>query len=357
MKRMSNECNGCADLKSVVEEQKSKLKLLETRLKDLVLAYKNVCKERDNLELINNRTVSIENESKYQRRIAELEDSVCQMSKMCGKLESGRKEDKDRIKELQLKYEHLSRELDSTKELQKKMIANSLSDDADDVVKKIQTQNNSTQTDEIIVDFDEKKIIEEDDRFGPEKLIQEENFDPPSLPIPQSMTLRNETAIVAPLLQEQSKSETNSTIWSQTSLDDNTERMRNDDHSQSKSNDPVTPINSNISLYHINELARKDLEIADYRVRIREYECLLRDLQWNFSRDKYRLQSRISDLEMLNKNLMSSDREKSQLKGFNNINIAYIKNVLVKVLETNDIEKRKSMINALNNALDSIQTD
>lgn len=70
----------------------------------------------------------------------------------------------------------------------------------------------------------------------------------------------------------------------------------------------------------------------------------------------HRLQSRIADLELLNTNFIASKSE-DQNAQLNKINVAYIRNVLKKLLETKDREQKRLMINALLTALDSIQSN
>lgn len=66
-----------------------------------------------------------------------------------------------------------------------------------------------------------------------------------------------------------------------------------------------------------------------------------------------RLQSRIADLELLNNNFMASKSDKPT-QPMSTVNVAYIRNVLTKLLETKDKEQKQIMINALLTALKSI---
>ena len=144
--------------------------------------------------------------------------------------------------------------------------------------------------------------------------------------MPQSNTIinknKNETAIVQPLMRIESKSKSESSDCcsssivsasrrSSTAIDhefDSTKIITSDHQFGSSGATPT----SNISLYHLNELARKELELADYRLRCREYECSIRELQWNYSNDRYKFQARIADLEKLNKNLMANNNDNNQ---------------------------------------------
>lgn len=76
-----------------------------------------------------------------------------------------------------------------------------------------------------------------------------------------------------------------------------------------------------------------------------------------------RLQSRIADLELLNGNFMSTTNNSNNNKSTSSssersaqtstVNVAYIRNVLTKLLETKDREQKQIMINALLTALNS----
>lgn len=262
---MSKLCSNCS---SLIEEQRSKIHLLETRLRDLVRAYKVVCKERDHFQTINQQSINTEVDTRQQKRIAELEQSVINMSTMCGNLELGRKQDKDRIKELQDKYEHLSNELNQTKCLQKQLLL-STSSIAEMQPKKVIDIH--CQTDLKPFDFGSVEFTEQWTQTDDEQSIIFENKC-------NEIKVKNETAIITPLVRNDQKFEINDfSDSSQCSF----EMHNNKDNAQTLSN-------NGISLFHLNELARKELELADYRLRIREYECSQRELQWNYTNDKYK---------------------------------------------------------------------
>lgn len=257
---MSKSCPNCSLL---IEEQWNKIHLLETRLKDLVRAYKVVCKERDYFQTINQQSINTEVDSRQQKRIAELEQSVINMSTLCGNLEFGRKQDKDRIKELQDKYEHLSNELNQTQYLQKQFLL-STSSAVEMQTKKV--VDIYCQTDLKPLEFTEQWTQTDDEQniFLGNKCNESR--------------IKNETAIITPLVRTDQKSEINDfSDSSQYSFEMNI----NKDNAQTLSN-------NGISLFHLNELARKELELADYRLRIREYECSQRELEWNYTNDKYK---------------------------------------------------------------------
>ena len=352
-------CTNCNRLNLIVDEQKSKLQLLETRLKDLIRAYKVICKERDQLQhAISSSSIGVDDhvDQRQQKRISELEQNVCHMSTLCGELEHGRKQDQARIKDLQEKYELLLLELNNTKST---MIIQQKPQISQNEPRKL--QNNYCQTDAIIEIKSEKSTQTDlicdqaqSSEHANKQLDQHQVF----------FKNKNETAIVAPLMRNNSKTISESSDCSSTaaSLTQNSSITPIDTEIDSKIASDQFGSTSGISLYHLNELARKELELADYRLRIREYECSLRELQWNYSNGRYKYQARIADLEKLNKDLMANNHDDHRLKndsnGYNNnINIAYVKNVLNKLLKTSDKNQQKLMTDALITALDSMQVN
>ena len=380
----STGCTNCNRFQSIIDEQKSKLNLLETRLKDLIRAYKLITKERDQLQqkissslstltIIDNHVDHDQQRQQQQKRISELEQNVCHLSRLCGELETDRKHDQLRIKDLQAKYEQLSNESEKNRAI--KSTINQPQKQS------IELRDNYCQTEIISEKFEQSTQTES--RFDVDDQ-NESSLDVKQLDntMPQSNTIinknKNETAIVQPLMRIESKSKSESSDGcsssivsasrrSSTAIDhefDST-KIITSDHQFGSSGATST---SNISLYHLNELARKELELADYRLRCREYECSIRELQWNYSNDRYKFQARIADLEKLNKNLMANNDNNQRLKNHedsigggsgpnsNNINVAYVKNVLSKLLKTSDKNQQKLMTDALIVALDSMQT-
>ncbi|OTF74740.1 hypothetical protein BLA29_005624 [Euroglyphus maynei] len=341
-------CTNCNRYNLIIDEQKSKLQLLETRLKDLIRAYKVITKERDQLQqAISSSSIGVDDDhvdQRQQKRISELEQSVCHMSTLCGELEYGRKQDQSRIKDLQEKYEILLDELNRTKS----MI--------------IQPRKQSTRSIELRDDYCQTDVLTslQSEKSTQTELICDhiDSSEPNSKQLDQHQNVnknKNETAIVAPLMRNNSKTVSESSDCSSVAVSSITPA---DTEFDSKiSSEPF----GSTSLYHLNELARKELELADYRLRIREYECSLRELQWKYSNDRYKYQARIADLEKLNKDLMATNDNNHQLKNYsdghnNNINVAYVKNVLNKLLKTSDKIQQKLMTDALITALDSMQT-
>jgi hypothetical protein len=108
---------------------------------------------------------------------------------------------------------------------------------------------------------------------------------------------------------------------------------------------PLTPTSATgVSLFYINELARKEIELAEARLQAREYECALRELQWKHNMDKYRLQTKITEMEK-HKKTMERDTNCQP-------NMTYVRNVLIRFIDTKDKQQKQFMINALLTALD-----
>lgn len=135
---------------------------------------------------------------------------------------------------------------------------------------------------------------------------------------------------------------------------------------------------SGVSLFYVNELARKEIELAEARLAAREYECALRELQWQSSVEKFRLKAKVTEYEKVRAQLTqltaaasstssmlhnSSCAFTSSGYGFgknssftssssNTANILYVKNVLQNFIKTKDKKQQKIMLNALLTALD-----
>lgn len=128
---------------------------------------------------------------------------------------------------------------------------------------------------------------------------------------------------------------------------------------------------SGVSLFYVNELARKEIELAEARLAAREYECALRELQWQSSVEKFRLKAKVTEYEKVRSQLAQltasssinqlnssihcdSSTCKSSTASFStsNANLLYIKNVLLNYIKTNDKKQQKIILNALLTALD-----
>lgn len=45
---------------------------------------------------------------------------------------------------------------------------------------------------------------------------------------------------------------------------------------------------NSVSLYYVNELARKEIELGETRLSAREFECALRELKWKYNVDTFK---------------------------------------------------------------------
>ncbi|KAJ6217586.1 hypothetical protein RDWZM_008743 [Blomia tropicalis] len=322
---MTRQCTKCDRFQSIIDEQKSKIQLLETRLKDLLRAYKLVLKEKDNLRNLN-ASITADVDSTQQKRISDLEENVIHMSSICGKFELEREHDKQQIEQLENECESLKKQLDNLKTTPEVQTEEQILPKVSRLVR--QFRNKSSQTD--IINTNNTVI-------KPSKLIDQgiqTDFSPieNQTELQSQSKTKHEMAIVAPL------------CYSESNLDE---------ESVMPSESASVANNSGVSLFYANELARKELELTEARLRIRECECSIREIQWKYTNDKYRLQSRIADLELLNNNFMASKSDKPT-QPMSTVNVAYIRNVLTKLLETKDKEQKQIMINALLTALKSI---
>lgn len=336
---MSRSCQNCSSLASLVDEQKSKIQLLESRLKNVLRAYKVACKEKEEF-ITMNTSHNIDVDGKQQKRIAELEENVVNLSRLCGEFESERTQLQRDVNKLEHECDSLHKQLDQ---------ARAESHKTDTIVlEKAITKNKLCQTEafrdntELLTATRNERVQQVD--CGTQTEVREHK---PNL------------AIVAPIQHiptTQPESDEDEYRASQSVSPNSDGLAKTPEPSTSNAHESGTT-----SLFYINELARKEIENADYRLRMREYECSLRELQWKYNSDKYRLQSRIADLESLNNTFIGQSKHKSgetmptTTNQLNNINVAYIKNVLNKLLETKEKANKEIMIKALITALNSMQ--
>lgn len=394
----SNGCSGCERYSAAVEEQKAKLTLLETRLKDVLRAYKLLAREKEALQAANLGIASAERvDATQQRRIADLEETVLQLTTICGRVEVERAADRETIARLEADCERL-RECKSaekaTSSSQGLETPSSAVQQSSPVIpptslrsQQKELRNKACQTTatavkaEVLIDSGFSKRSPHSTTSTQEKACQtgeeEEVDEEANLQSRLRASKSFETAVVSPFPSQRRGRSVSETVAEDEDDDDEDDGEDDDRHqgqqiitSSSTSSAPPPPEGST-SLFYVNELARRELELAEYKLRVREHECSIRELQWKYSNEKYRLQSRIADLELLNSNFMShkattstSERSSSSTTtttgtgtalptSMSTVNVAYVRNVLTKLLETKDREQKAIMINALLTALNS----
>ena len=101
---------------------------------------------------------------------------------------------------------------------------------------------------------------------------------------------------------------------------------------------------------YVNELARKELELAEVRLKAREYECALRELQWTSSVERFRLKAKVNEYEKLQSQRVKENKKTVSLPA-DQANLIYVKNVLLQYIKTKDVKQKKIMLNALLTAL------
>ena len=299
-------CENCIQLNSIVKEQKEKIILIETRLKDLVKAYKKVCYERDVLIDSNNtnKQTQLFFEKQQQERLLSLESRIAEMSSICGKYESEKIKDNQTIERLTTKCEQLNHELNSHKNQTK---SDGKEDDSSKRTNKIaRLKNRSTQTDDL------EKQIKTTNKNNMQKRIdvetQTEVFED------EKVNRKCELAIVLPTQRNESPSQDESFQTEIPELNPSPSTIASPspplqsaqiNPTPSPTNTPfpiVTSIrsrnnsetlfsgtsHSGVSLFYANELARKEIDLAETKIQAREYECALRELQWKYNVDKFR---------------------------------------------------------------------
>lgn len=257
-----------------MEEQKSKLNLLETRLKDVLRAYKLLAKEKENLQAIN-ASITADVDSTQQKRIADLEETVLQLSTLCGKVELERKADRETISRLEaecdkLRFQPSSRVHEST--FGEKFLPNVPSVDV--IKPRKELRNKSCQT----VEASAEKVLEKKQdlhKRTEDKSSQTNNHELSSFADDQPTSSNNrlrstksyETAIVSPFNQR-------GRSVSETVEEDNDEHDDDDDlRSQTEALETNSDNDQHLtaapegstSLFYANELARREMELADYK--------------------------------------------------------------------------------------------
>ena len=94
----------------------------------------------------------------------------------------------------------------------------------------------------------------------------------------------------------------------------------------------------------VSEIERKEIELAEARLKSREVEVALREIEWKYKMERLRLEAKVANLERENQNLLKD-------KTFQP-NLIYVRNVLAKLIKTEDKNQKRIMMNALLTALD-----
>jgi len=295
-----------------------------------------------------NASITADVDSSQQKRIADLEENVLHLSVIIGKHELERKQDKEQIAALENECDGLRKRLEKDAQLPQ-------------VVRHQETPtehkprnvcNKACQTEAVRDEVKQNEQINSAHKYT-QTTTEEETKQLSDSKAQSNKAKQQDTAVVAPLPRH-------SPSVSEIDISDDDEdndgpvefhRVGTVPDETTISDAASAVGSSGVSLFYVNELARKELELAESRLRVREYECSIREMQWKYNNEKYRLQSRIADLELLNNNFMVSKNDRTTLS---TVNVAYIKNVLTKLLDTKDKEKKQIMINALLTALNSI---
>ncbi|XP_054153945.1 uncharacterized protein LOC128952560 [Oppia nitens] len=355
MMSLVNDCPNCHKLDEILKEKTNKMTLIEVRLRDLVKAYKRVCVEKENLQMLSISSTAVlplNDSHEQQKRLSSLEDKITEMSQICGKYESQSLVDKQLIQELTQKCEYL------TNELKSKMSSVETNSSKDCFQMEKTFRHRGIQTEELIESIDENTSHASNDLPNNMKDCETQTSFGHEIDMFGTNRKKSELAVVLPTVMEteqQNNSNLDEDLLSNTSRHSYNSYVSNEDtYPVFESNSRDIPPNSEpfsignssgVSLFYANELARKEIDLAEHRIQSREYECALRELQWKYNTDKYRYESRIKDLER-NFSQISSNQPLNQL------NITYIRNVLLKLLNTKDKQQKQFMINAILTALD-----
>ncbi|XP_074601400.1 uncharacterized protein LOC141855320 [Brevipalpus obovatus] len=357
---VANRCFKCREYHEVINIQKEKLSTLEVRLRDCVRAYKQVLQEKsvlqETLESCKDKSTRSEED---ERRFARLESNLAELSLVCGKYEAENLKNHTMIDELNRECQSLRDQLNARQ-------SNETSDICDPNANQNGEKHKWTQTD-IYFDArlqlaensgknsntpDKPDPVAEPSKIFEEKYVQTVQIDA-DIEAPKSRKI--EKAIVLPTQREtefsnddhldrvSEHSETD-TVFSETAAPN----YHQNRPAPRRSLGSVSTVNqdaqqNSVSLFYVNELARKEIELAESRLAAREHECGLRELRWKYNVETYKLQSRVTQLEQQLKQVQMDHNQKP--------NLTYIRNVLIRFLSTKDKNQKTFMMNALLTAL------
>lgn len=298
----------------IIEEQRKHIAMLEKRLHDAVRAFKVVSQERDKL-LASQAKLEITqaNDPTRQGRIAELEAKLTEISALCGQREKEHLDDQIKIKELEDRCAHLEMQLDRSIEAQ------STTAPIEVLPPSSKLRNRATQTEIEEEDDDGEDENQSQDYQKPEMFSVEtqtetsKNFkelaivlpfpskneeSPDSIPndeaadhaptVAQEESQRADNLNVSPSVSESPPYEP--THDPRFSFDSQAQGSLSDVRGRHISEAGASSVTSTqgLSIFYVNELARKEIELAEAKLKAREFECALREMQWKYNVDKFK---------------------------------------------------------------------
>ncbi|KAI1292222.1 hypothetical protein HDE_07378 [Halotydeus destructor] len=342
-------CKGCRDKLKKLKEQQDKLELVQKRFREVVTACKQAhekLQEKDDLlrrkdQLLIEASVAVTsgNSEEHQKRIAALESSIAELSRLCGEYESQRAMDKKTM-------DQLKSDLAQVQISNPVVGLNHIDAFKEKIEKVVLMRSRAIQTEVEVETIDDAPVQDVGVQTEAELSVQPGAKLAIVIPTPRSES-EQETRHLNTNADDASNESPSDTSPALPLTPRSPDGGNGHDFSRSRLSDSASflgqqPPNS-VSLFYANELARKDIELAEARLQAREYECALREVQWKYNVEKYRLQTRLAMLE--------KQQQAVQKQGASQPNLTYIKNVLTQFNSTKDKNQRQIMMNALLTAL------
>lgn len=306
-------CKHCQEKDKSIKILENKIEVVQQSFRGVVAAIKKSQLELQNRDKLINELSKRSNCSDHEQqiRLIELENNVSEMSKTVGACEFQRLNDKQLIQSL----------TDELEEMTQRLIT--LQVDGDFRSKSVKLfRNREVQTESetgpcVQVDAETQTYCE-----GPD--------------VPRSQSRKAELAVVIPTHRP-------SNIVLDPSFLEESPPFNISHFQQERRTSESTMSGLPLSAF-VGEIERKEIELAESRLKSRELEVALREIEWKYKMERLRLEAKVSNLEKENQNLLKD-------KTFQP-NLIYVRNVLIKFIKTQDKVQKKIMMNALLTALD-----
>lgn len=339
-------CVSCRPKDKKINELSQKLKLLQQSLHASVTECKSLkpkcerleaeCKQKDDLisNMLSDGSTISGSLTEKSNRISELEENITELTVICGEYKSQRQRDRQLIDQLTAKLKSFETESSDVSSASQddvpevKLFRSRLCQT--DVINEKETREAGTQTQEMAVSI--KK---------PELAIVIPNLHEIQLPDVKEDT---DSGIMPP--DDVSPVIPDADVKS----DEDNHPIRRSSSTRRSGRASVSSVDNTSSLVYANELARKEMEIAELRLKTREAECALRELQWTSAVEKFRLKAKVSEYEKL-LNQKAKDKQVPDVSS-DQAKMVYVRNVLLQYTKSRDEKQRKIMLKALFTALD-----
>lgn len=306
----SKSCRQCHEKEKNIKVLEDKIDVVQRSFRGVVAAIKKSQLELQNKDkLINELSKKSHcSDPEQQVRLIELENTVTELSKVIGSCEIEKFKDKQVIQTLTSELEELAQKLIS-----------------------LQCNEDSPLTSSRpAILFRNRQVQTESEASVSSVTVDVETQTVGDIPEGQrSLSKKAELAIVIPTHRPPNVIlDVNSLVSAP-----EPERRRSDSSMSGQSHSTF-----------VSEIDCKEIELVEARLKSRELEVALREIEWKYKMERLRLEAKVSNLERENQNLVKD-------KTFQP-NLIYVRNVLAKFIKTEDKSQKRIMMNALLTALD-----